>query len=424
MQYTKYEMLPYNLHIINTKKFKTITVRINFKTKATKEEMTKRAFLSDILLRSNSLYKSERELAIRCEDLYDLNYSSNCVVSGNYSILSFNASFLNEKYTEKDMIEKSISFVLNLITNPNVKDNKFDSETFKITKKCIHDILISEKESPSHYSFIELMKLMDSDSPISYNADGYLDDLDKIDESNLYDYYKELIKTNLVDIFIIGDVDNNQIKQIFNDKFNIKTFKKEKGSHIIEHKKLPKRSKSKKIVADFTQSQLLLGYKIDKMNDFERNYVSSIYSFILGGGPDSKLFQTVREKNSLCYSINSHVYKTFNLLVIKSGIDKNDYKKAVSLIKKEVTNMNKNKITDEELEKAKITYINSCKEILDSPNSIIGVYVGKEYLNTDLLEDRIKNIEKITKEMIADFSKKIHLDTIFLLEGGLSNESE
>ena len=93
MQHTKYEMLPYNLHIINTKKFKTITVRINFKTKAIKEEMTKRAFLSDILLRSNSLYKSERELAIRCEDLYDLNYSSNCVVSGNYSILSFNASF-------------------------------------------------------------------------------------------------------------------------------------------------------------------------------------------------------------------------------------------------------------------------------------------------------------------------------------------
>ena len=119
------------------------------------------------------------------------------------------------------MIEKSISFVLDLITNPNVKDNKFDSETFKITKKCIHDILISEKESPSHYSFIELMKLMDSDSPISYNADGYLDDLDKIDESNLYDYYKELIKTNLVDIFIIGDIDNNQVKQIFNDKFNI-----------------------------------------------------------------------------------------------------------------------------------------------------------------------------------------------------------
>ena len=160
------------------------------------------------------------------------------------------------------------------------------------------------------------------------------------------------------------------------------------------------------------------------MTDFERNYISTIYSFILGGGPDSKLFQSVREKNSLCYSINSVVLKTFNLLIIKAGIDKGDFKKAVSLIRKEVNNMNKNKITDEELTKAKITYINSCKEILDSPSSIIGVYTAKEYLNVDLLEDRIENIEKITKEMLVAFSKKLHLDTIFLLEGDLENEDE
>ena len=45
-------------------------------------------------------------------------------------------------------------------------------------------------------------------------------------------------------------------------------------------------------------------------------------------------------------------------------------------------------------------------------------------MNTDLLEDRIKNIDKVTKEMVVEFSKKIYLDTIFLLEGGLANEGE
>lgn len=424
MQYTKYELLPYNLHIINTKKFKTVNIRINFKTKAVKEDLTKRNFLSDLLLRSTSNYHSEKEMAIKCEVLYDLNYSSSCNISGNYSILSFDTTFLNEKFTEEGMLEQSISFFLDMITKPDVKNHKFNSDTFNITKKNIHDILISEKDNPNHYSFTELMKIIDKDSPISYNSNGYLEDLEKINESNLYDYYENLLKSNLIDIFIVGDVDNTKIKEIFADKFKINTFKKNKEKHIIEHKQLPKRAKSKKITADFTQSQLLLGYKISAMNDFERNYVSTIYSFILGGGPDSKLFQTVREKNSLCYSINSIVYKTFNLLIIKSGIDKNDYKKAVSLIKKEVANMNKSKITEEELEKAKITYINSCKEILDSPSSIIGVYVAKEYLNTDLLEDRIKNIEKVTKDMVVSFGKKLYLDTIFLLEGGLASEGE
>lgn len=424
MQYTKYELLPYNLHIINTQKFKTVNIRINFKTKAIKEDLTKRNLLSDILLRSSKNYPSEKEMAIACEELYDLNYSSNCTISGNYSILSFNTTFLNERYTEAGMNEQAIAFFLDMIMHPNVSDRSFDTNTFKIAKKNIHDILISEKDNPGRYSMHELMEAIDSNSPISYHTDGYLDDLDKINESNLYDYYEDMLKSNLIDIFIVGDVNKERVKELFANHFQINTFKKAKDTHIIEHKKLPKRAKTKIIAADFTQSQLLLGCKIDKMTDFERNYVSTIYSFILGGGPDSKLFQSVREKNSLCYSINSVILKTFNLLVIKAGIDKADFKKAVALIRKEVNNMNKNKITDEELEKAKVTYINSCKEILDSPSSIIGVYTAKEYLNMDLLEERIKNIEKVTKEMIVAFSKKIHLDTIFLLEGDLENEDK
>ena len=239
MQYTKYELLPYNLHIINTKKFKTITIRINFKTKAMKEDLTKRNLLSDLLLRSTKNYPNEREMAIKCEDLYGLNYSSHCSISGNYSLLSFITSFLNERFTEKGMNKESIKFFLNMLINPNAENNKFNSDVFKITKKNIYDILISEKDNPGHYSMMELKKIIDKDSPISYNSNGYLEDLDKINESNLYEYYQNLLKTNLIDVFVIGDVDNNQIKEIFADTFKINTFKKTKERHIIEHKKLP-----------------------------------------------------------------------------------------------------------------------------------------------------------------------------------------
>ena len=45
-------------------------------------------------------------------------------------------------------------------------------------------------------------------------------------------------------------------------------------------------------------SETILGFKIDKMTDFELRYVLNVYSYILGGGPDSKLFKNVREKNT------------------------------------------------------------------------------------------------------------------------------
>ena len=149
----------------------------------------------------------------------------------------------------------------------------------------------------------------------------------------------------------------------------------------------------------------------------------NVYNFILGGGTDSKLFQNVREKNSLCYSIHSTFQPTSNLLIIKAGIDASSYKKAVSLIKKELTNMEKGDFEESDIEKAKITYLSAFDELEDSPGSIISSYVSCEYLGYDNLEERKNKITEVTKKMVVDVAKKVHADTIYLLEGGTIHET-
>ena len=99
------------------------------------------------------------------------------------------------------------------------------------------------------------------------------------------------------------------------------------------------------------------------MTDFELRYVLNVYSYILGGGPDSKLFKTVREKNSLCYTISSVSQPLNSILTINAGIDKKNFKKTVELIKKEMNDMRKNKFSNDDIIKAKITYVNSLKEL-------------------------------------------------------------
>ena len=155
------------------------------------------------------------------------------------------------------------------------------------------------------------------------------------------------------------------------------------------------------------------------MTDFELRYVLNVYSYILGGGPDSKLFKTVREENSLCYYISSIGNPLNSILTINAGINKDDYKNAVSLIKKEVSNMKKGKFNNEDIIKAKITYVNSLKELEDNPQSLISLYAGIEYLNSDSFEDRFKKINKVTANDVVKLASKIHLDTIYLLEGDI-----
>ena len=73
--------------------------------------------------------------------------------------------------------------------------------------------------------------------------------------------------------------------------------------------------------------------------------------------------------------------------------------------------------TEEDINQAKITFLASLKEIEDTANGIINIYEAHEYLDYDLLEERAKEIEKVTKEDIINVSKKMYLDTIYLLEG-------
>ena len=427
MKYKKTSTYSYNLHVIKTDKFKTVTVKINFKRKLIKEEITSRNMIINMLCDSTKDYPTKRHMAIATEDLYDLYYRGMNYISGRYNIMGFDVTFLNEEYTEKGMLDKSIKFLADLVFKPNVEKKGnvmyFKEENFNLAYNLLKDNIISSKENPDTYSKIRMLENMEPNSYTSYRSSGYMEDLEKLDNKKLYKYYESILNSDIIDIFVIGDVNERYIKKVVEDTFlGLKTFKRKSESHFIRPKKARFRAKTVKEKQNINQSKLVLGYKIDKMTDFELRYVLNVYSYILGGGPDSKLFKTVREKNSLCYSISSVGQPLNSILLVNAGINKKDFKQAVSLIKREVYNMKKGKFTDEDIIKAKITYINSLKEIEDNPDSLLSLYAGIEYLNSDDLDTRFTKINKVTHKDVVKLSSKIHLDTIYLLEGEADEE--
>ena len=424
MEYRKIERIPYNLHIIKTDKFKKNMIKINFKNKLVKEEVNKRRLIPDILVESNSIYNTKRLLDIRTEELYNLQAYGDVTISGNTIISSFSGVFLNDKYGEEGLLEDSIKFMFDIIFNPIVNDNKFDTKSFILAKKTLKEQIESIKENPREYATERMLEELGPDTSLSIHTLGYVEDLDVITESNLYEYYQYMLRSDIVDIFVIGNFDFEKVENIVRDNFKINTVKRNKYNHFIEHNKIKNKYREVKDEIDNNQSVLLIGYKLKGLTKFERDYVLPIYSYILGGGPDSKLFKNVREKNSLCYFISSSIRSVSNVMIINAGINSKDYKKAVSLIKREVIDMSKGVFEQSDIEKAIITYLNAYKEIEDSMSSIINTYIVHEYLNIDLLDERSKQIIKVTKQDIINVASKIHPDVCYLLEGTKKNEEE
>lgn len=409
----------YNLHLIKTKKFKTVSIRVDFRRKSVKEEITKRNVVADMLMRSTASYKTEREMVIKSEELYNTNYMYNVCLSGNYSIMSYDITSLADNYSEEGNVEKSIMFLMDMLFNPLIKNNSFDKDTLDISLNYIRKYIEDIYDNPRKYAKVRLRELMAPSSPFSFHQDGYIEDLEMIDESNLYEYYKDFVKNDLVDIYVIGDVDES-IKEIF-DKYFVYTRKNMEAKHFIS---LKTRSNVKKKLENkmVRQSTLMVGFKIEDTSLFEKQYVSTVYSFILGGSPDSKLFMNVREKMSLCYSISSVVAPVTNSMFIGSGIDKKDYKKALKEINKQIECMANGEFSEEDINNAKATYKSGCLELFDSQASLLNSKSASTYVGFDNLEDRIKKIDEVTYEDVVEFAKKVKLDAVFLLKGVLDEK--
>ena len=110
MEYKKIVKENYNIHIINTDRFKTISLSVTFSNKFNKDDMPYLNLLTKNLISSTKKYKTSSSLAILGEELYGSSVSASFGINGNIERMMLSLEFLNPKYTERSMIKESILF--------------------------------------------------------------------------------------------------------------------------------------------------------------------------------------------------------------------------------------------------------------------------------------------------------------------------
>lgn len=409
MKYFNFDMNAYQLHVIKTDKFKTITVDISFRRKIKKEEITIRNLLKETMVNASYNYPDEKSLIIETEKLYDLKLVSSSYRVGNDSILSFRCRFLNELYTEEGMNDSSIKFLLDLIFNP-----LFDKELDKC-KERIKKSILSMKDNKVKYALFKLLEATE-DRAYSYNDYGYVEDLDNITNDSLYEYYKDVISNDLVDVFVVGDISPDDIKNIFRENFKVTTYHKSYFEIVV-----PELSSVSKIYSynekdRVNQTQLAILCNINDLTDEERKYILPVYGEMLGGTSNSILFDSVREKNSYAYYVNSIVKPYDNVMMIYSGIGKGTENEVFKLINRSLKDIRHGKFDLNKLENAKKTISSSIMASIDNPVGIINNSYAKVLVNAKDYNERIELISKVSKDDIIRVSKKINIYSKFILE--------
>jgi zinc protease len=162
---------------------------------------------------------------------------------------------------------------------------------------------------------------------------------------------------------------------------------------------------------DIPQSVVLFGQPGLQRNDPDY-YPAYVMNYILGGGGfASRLYNEVREKRGLVYSVYSYLHTMKKGPLISGGLAtrNNQVADALALVRAEWTKMRTQGVTSDELKRAK-QYLNGAFPLrMSSTSAIARMLVGMQYenLGIDYLDRRAGFINKIKQTDIARAAKRL-----------------
>lgn len=405
-------------HKITTKKFKTNLFSIFITTPLSRETVTKNALLGAILRMGTANLPAHDLISKELENMYGASFNCGIEKNGDNHILKFCIESVNDEFLPENfnLSEKSLKLLADIVFNPFVENNAFKKEYLESEKNTLRRIIEGKIDNKTMYAYDRCIEEMYESKPYGLYKFGYVEDLDSITSQDLYAYYKELISTCKIDVFVSGfNIDNLNEYEIFSN------LPERKANYVVNSiPNIESRVEEPKTITekmDVTQGKLMMGLDILNVKE-EENYASAIYNIILGGGANSKLFQNVREKASLAYTAGSSYIKNRSNIYIRCGIEICNYEKAVKIIKEQLKQIENGEFSEEDIESAKQLQFAVLKSVKDSQDTEIAYYFSQELSGKDLsIDENIEKFKAVTREEIIEIAKRIQINTIYFLTG-------
>ncbi len=412
------EMQGYKLHVIKTEKYKTNTFVWKMKAPLNKENVTLRALLPQVLQSSSAKFSSTTRLRSYLDDLYGATFFVDLGKKGDNHVMSFSIEIANEKFLNdpSPLLQKGFEFLAEILTNPNASGSSFDRETVEKEKRTLKQRIQSVYDDKMRYSNFRLVQEMCKGEPYALQVNGEMEDVDGITAENLYAYYQKAFQEDEMDLFVIGDVNEEEVRKLSSELLHFEN-RQPQRSKPDGSKKVEKVNEIKE-EQDVKQGKLNIGYRTNIRYGDPDYYALQVFNGIFGGFSHSKLFINVREKASLAYYAASRVESHKGLMMVMSGIDLKNYDQAVGIIHEQMDAMKKGDFTDSDLEQTKAVIQNQMLETVDTSRGLVEVLYHNVVANVDIkLDHYLSEINKATKQDVVDVAKKIDLDTIYFLTG-------
>lgn len=313
-------------------------------------------------------------------------------------------------YGTKDTVEKSVELLSDMFFN-----STFDSEELIKEKQVVIEEINMYQDMPDSQCEILMDSIFYNGTTFAHDIAGTEESVSKISREQILDYFSKNYTPKNIILSLAGNISFEEAENLINKYFE-KNFKQKESfvfNPVVTNYKIEKNQAV--IYKDTNQAQVKIAYKTTNNFSEDENRLNLVISYMLGGGMSSRLFQEVREKLGLVYTIYSSndVNYLSGMFNIGFGTNLKNLPLALKTIKKVIEEVKQNGFTEEELMQAKNMLISSIKLRSDSPsdsasNMALQLQNKNRIISKEDMIELYKNVtlKDVNKQLLNIFTDK------------------
>ncbi len=409
---------------INSNKFKTNCIKVDFYLPIG-EHLAAQNVMTSLMGHTSAKYSTFTSFNAKVESLYGADFETGISTIGEKVRIRFSVEIPDDRFSldGNSIAEESVDFLVDIIKNPHCENGEFDKGATEREIRFTLENIEAEKNDKRSYAVSRLRQLMCQGEPYGIDREKLEKDVRNLDGKKLYDAYVDMLRSSTIVITACGGLSEDMLKAKFTEftnSINDRNPQKIETVFIKEAKEI----RYFKDEMDVNQAKLVIGLRSGMENENDDYFPFRVMTDIFGGGPYSRLFLNVREKMSLCYYCGARLLREKGIIFIQSGIEEENYEKALNEIFNQIDVMRNGEFTDEDLDSSIKALSDAFKGVEDSPVSVCTFY-SSQVFDKEVVsgQEYAEKISAVTREQVTECAKRVTIDSVYLLAGeGGNNE--
>ncbi len=404
------------LTYIPSEKFKTSFLSAQMVAPLTQETAALNALLVNVLSRGTVHYPDMAAISGRLDELYGARLEPVVRKKGDNHVFGFLASCVDDRLLPggEKVLEPLADLMGELFTNPSTRNGRLHGDYLESERANLADLIRSEVNDKRSYASRRLIEEMCTGDPYGLSRLGKAHEVEKISLQKLNSHYQNILPRAQMELYYCGAASEERVTGMFRRAFAALPRREAMEMAPTLRGSMPSQCRLIEEAMDVTQGKLCIGFRTDSQDLSATMLMNAMY----GGTSTSKLFLNVREKLSLCYYAGSSNHWKKGLLTVSSGIEFENYQRAVDEILAQLDALKNGDWEDWELEGARSALRNSFRSIEDSAGAMEDFTIGQIATGgEETLPGLLSAIEEVTPERIREAACAVKPDTIYFLKG-------